>query len=205
MKKHKQKQQMIIINQDAPLNTRVNANTSDTSNESQEQPVNFETPSSNYAKELIAAYQKASTQEERKKIIIPLLYTLCNIPLIFLVLYDVIQKPVEEFRNGPFGTIASIPESAETVPMVKRIICPVELEAGQNIVPVFTDYEAYNQSEYKQYLNVIFMEAYRCRPEGYLPLLKDLQYDGVLVNQGTQNHFFPKEFFEMFMAKGVRE
>ena len=178
------------------------AKESDKSSESQ-RPENLKAPSSNFAKELISAYQKAATLEERQKIIVPLLITLCNIPLIFLVLYDVIQKPAEEFRNSPFGAIASIPEGADTVPMAKRIIRPIELESGRNIVPVFTDYETYNQSEYPQYLNKVFMEAYECRPDGYLPLLKDLQYDGVLINHGTQNHFFTKDFFEMFMAKGI--
>ena len=168
-----------------------------------QQTVSMKSPSPGIVKELISAYQQAATQEERQSIVMPLLFNLCNIPLTFLVLYEVVQKPASEFRNGPFGSIAKIPEDAATVPMAKRIIRPLEFEHSQKIVPVFTDFDAYNRSEYPRYLNKMFMEAYECLPEKYLPLLKDLQYEGVLLNPGTQNHFFPKDFFEMFMAKGI--
>jgi len=163
----------------------------------------FGEPSSEAVKKLIPMYQRAETQDERNKILMPLLFNLCRIPLTFLVLYEPIQKPIEEIRNTPLYDLMKPQTDAVSIPMVRRFIRPLETENGHKIVYIFTDSEAYEQSGFPSLINRLFMEAYTCFPTYYLHMLKDLQYDGVVINPDTQNHFFPKDLFEMFMAKGV--
>ena len=155
----------------------------------------------------IHRYRVAITQEERQNILVygdtPLLYFLARIPLTFLVTYVVIQKPIEEFRKTAFAKISNIPEGAETVPMAKRTIYPLATESGRKYIPIFTDTEEYRKSVYPQYLNKLFMEAYESYPSVYLHMLKDLQYDDVLINPGSQDLSMPKDLFESFMSKGI--
>ena len=160
-------------------------------------------PSSDMIKDLISIYLLAKTQDERNNILSSLLNNLCHIPLTFLVLYEPVQKPIEEVRNIPLYDVMKQPEEATPVTMVRRFIRPIIAENGLSFVHAFTDDLAYMQSEFPNMINKLFMEAYPCFPLYYLHLLKDLQYDGVVINPDTQNCYLPKDLFEMFMAKGV--
>ena len=150
-------------------------------------------PSPEAVKTLIAMYQCADTQTERDRIIMPLMYNLSNIPLIFPTDAVIPQSAADEAKGLKRGDSFSFSED------VGGKIVSFQQD-GITYVPAFTDNAAQSKSDmpFSLYLNM--------HPSSYIPILRSKTYDKVVINpeEGVGMFALPKELFEKLMAKSIK-